>query len=99
MSQRYTKTEIETLTSLAGKKNVKEIAQYMGRSVDSVRKKSAEIGLSLRIKKYSDWDIRMVHALYKEGVCINTIAEKLELTRATALYILHNKHPEMRHAH
>ena len=61
-----------------------EIANKLSRDVQEVRNKASRLGIKFGFwKKVSDHDVALCKALYKEGVCMEEIAEKMEIEYGT----------------
>ena len=61
-----------------------EIAKKLSRDVQEVRNKAARIGIKFGYwNKVSDHEVALCKALYKEGICMEEIAEKMEIEFGT----------------
>ncbi len=61
-----------------------EIAAALKRTVPEVRSKAAHLGIKFGFwNKVSDHEVALCKALYKEGVCMEEIAEKMEIEYGT----------------
>ena len=61
-----------------------EIAKKLSRDVQEVRNKAARLGIKFGYwNKVSDHEVALCKALYKEGVCMEEIAEKMEIEYGT----------------
>lgn len=61
-----------------------QIAAELGRELQDVRNKAARLDIKFGIhKKVSDHDVALCKALFKEGVSIEDIAEKMEIEYGT----------------
>lgn len=85
----WTREEVETLEKNAGVITLDAIAALLGRSRNSVQYYALRQGISLRIKTASDHDEYLCRELYKEGLSIAVIAEKMELTRNKVFNIVY----------
>lgn len=81
--------DVAFLRQNAGQMTAKEIADRLGRSIDSVRtmakKENISLSLAEKVDSHDEW---LCCELYKEGLAIGIIAEKMELKRRTVSQII-----------
>jgi DNA-binding IclR family transcriptional regulator len=81
--------ELQMLERNAGKISISELAQQLGRSKSSVQYCALRHGLSLRIRTEDEHDAWLCRELYKEGLTIAVIAEKMEMSRNQVFNIVY----------
>lgn len=74
----------------AGKLSIENIAKHLRRTESSVASRAQRLGVSLRPVSASKHDKWLCRELYKEGLTIETIAEKMEFSRRTVTNIVFN---------
>lgn len=73
--------ELESLEKMAGELSVCQIIEQLNRSEKSIRTKAQRLGISLCTSRFDAHDAWLCRELYKEGLTIPVIAEKMELSR------------------
>lgn len=86
----WTHEELTVLEQNAGVISLDAIAALLGRSRNSVQYYALRKGISLRIKTTDKHDEYLCRELYKEGLSIAVIAEKMELTRRKVFNIVYH---------
>ncbi|KEA51814.1 MULTISPECIES: hypothetical protein [Mangrovibacter] len=84
----WTREELRLLEQHAGKLGVSELARLLGRSTQSVYNRAMRHGLSLRIVTEDEHDQYLCRELYKAGLSIAVIAQKMEMTRNRVFHIV-----------
>lgn len=79
--RQWSRQDIAVLEKHAGKLTIAQIAERLGRSENSVRSHAQRFGLSLAVESADAHDAWLCCELYKEGLSIAVIAEKMELSR------------------
>lgn len=77
----WTAYELSVIEKHAGKLYLQQIAERLGRSPASVSSMASRMALSLAIDPVDTHDAWLCCELYKEGLSIAVIAEKMELSR------------------
>lgn len=84
---KWTREENKILIEMAGNYPVKEIAAKLDRSEQAVRSHACTMMIKTQLyghrhhkSKTSEEDERFINALHNEGLAVNVIAEKLELS-------------------
>ncbi|BBV67821.1 hypothetical protein STW0522KLE44_42090 [Klebsiella sp. STW0522-44] len=77
----WTRHELGMLEQNAGKLSASELAHQLGRSKQSVQNCAIRQGLSLRVTTEDEHDKYLCRELYKAGLSIAVIAEKMEIPR------------------
>ena len=85
----WSREEIHTLEQSAGKVSVIELAQQLGRTKQSVQNYALRLGLSLRVRTEDEHDAYLCRELYKEGLTVAVIAEKMEMSRSQVFNIVY----------
>lgn len=80
-SRPWTKQELALLEKHAGKLTLSQISERMNRSQSAIQSRAQRLGLSLVIESADAHDAWLCNELYKEGLSIAIIAEKMELSR------------------
>ncbi|HBC0987590.1 TPA: helix-turn-helix domain-containing protein [Escherichia coli] len=84
--------DVEYVRQNAGVKSVDAIALNLGRTIHAVRTLAAKEGISLAARNVVDpHDEWLCCELYKEGLKIKIIAEKMELNRNTVSQIIKSR--------
>lgn len=81
--------ELRILEQSAGKVSVIGLAQQLGRTKQSVQNCALRLGLSLRIRTEDEHDAYLCRELYKEGLTVAIIAEKMEMSRSQVFNIVY----------
>lgn len=79
--RKWTKYEIQFVCENAGKMTAQEIGERLNRTRQAICAQANRRGLSVLVKPADDHDIYLCRELYKEGLTIPVIAEKMELSR------------------
>ncbi|MCF6970383.1 hypothetical protein ACNAUL_12965 [Raoultella ornithinolytica] len=77
----WTKKEIQFVRDNAGKIPVQQIADHLNRTRSAILSQVTRWGLSIKVESTSEHDRWLCRELYKEGLTIPVIAEKMELSR------------------
>ena len=85
----WSREELRILEQSAGKVSVSGLALQLGRSKQSVQNCAIRQGLSLRIRAESEDDAYLCRELYREGLTISVIAEKMEMSRSQVFNIIY----------
>ncbi|RYH95467.1 hypothetical protein EVY00_17005 [Citrobacter werkmanii] len=85
----WSREELRILEQSAGKVSVSGLALQLGRSKQSVQNCAIRRGLSLRIRAGNEDDAYLCRELYREGLSISVIAEKMEMTRSQVFNIIY----------
>lgn len=85
----WSREELRILEQSAGKVSAIELAQQLGRSKQSVQNCAIRHGLSLRIRTEDVHDAYLCRELYKEGLTVAVIAEKMEMSRSQVFNIVY----------
>lgn len=100
--KRWTEAEKQQLESLAGTMKAQQIADIMGRSIQSVRLKALSSGLRLAQYETEHWrpeqhEIEAVLKLYNEGTPIKIISRNLGVEHNQICYVIRNNGGSSRH--
>ena len=86
----WTKQEIQFVRENAGKLTSQQIADRLNRTRQAIQSQANRWGLSVLVKPSDDHDIYLCRELYKEGLSISVIAEKMELSRRVVSNIVYS---------
>ncbi|ENE4800806.1 MULTISPECIES: hypothetical protein [Klebsiella/Raoultella group] len=78
--RKWTQSEIQFVCENAGKMTAQEMAEKLNRSRQAICSQANRWGLSVQVQTAEDHDIYLCRELYKEGLTIPVIAEKMELS-------------------
>lgn len=76
----------------AGKIPLADIAKHLKRSESAIASRAQRLGVSLRPIPTCEHDKWLCRELYKEGLSIETIAEKMELSNRKVTNIVFNQY-------
>lgn len=79
--RKWTTYKIQFVCENAGKMTAQEMGEKINRTRQAIPSQANRWGLSILVKPAVDHDIYLCHELYKEGLTIPVIAEKMELSR------------------
>lgn len=79
--RQWTRQELALLEKHAGKLTLSQISEHLGRSPSSVGARAQKMGLSLAVGQADEHEAWLCRELYREGLTIAVIAEKMELSR------------------
>lgn len=85
----WSREEIRVLEQSAGKLCASDLAKQLGRTKQSVQNCAMRHGLSLRVITEDKHDQYLCRELYKAGLSIAVIAEKMEMTRSRVFNIVY----------
>ena len=86
----WTQQEIQFVRENAGKLTSQQIADRLNRTRQAIQSQANRWGLSVLVKPSDDHDIYLCRELYKEGLSISVIAEKMELSRRVVSNIVYS---------
>ncbi|HID4612164.1 TPA: hypothetical protein ACXE89_001086 [Pluralibacter gergoviae] len=89
--RQWTKAERQFVRDHAGKLSTQEIADRLNRSRQSVCAQAHRWGISMLVQSADAHDAWLCRELYKEGLTIPVIAEKMELSRRTVSGIVYSE--------
>lgn len=98
----WTEPEVEFLKANAVAMSASQIAEKLNRSQESVRGAAFRFDISFRAQRKAEGNIQtrnrisahdawLCRELYKEGLKVSVIAEKMEISREATSKIIHNK--------
>ncbi|EMX0849563.1 hypothetical protein AAF302_000772 [Pluralibacter gergoviae] len=87
--RQWTKAELQFVRDHAGKLSAQDIADRLKRSRQSVCAQAHRWGLSMLVQSTDAHDAWLCRELYKEGLTIPVIAEKMELSRRAVSSIVY----------
>lgn len=88
--RKWTKYEIQFVCENAGKMTVKEMGEKLNRTRQTIQSQANRWGLSVLVQPADAHDAYLCRELYKEGLTIPVIAEKMELSRRVVSNIVYS---------
>lgn len=87
---KWTEKDCNFIIQNAGKISLADMAKHLRRTEPAIASRAQRLGVSLRPVSASKHDKWLCRELYKEGLTIETIAEKMEFSRRTVTNIIFN---------
>ncbi|POT25346.1 hypothetical protein C3433_18155 [Citrobacter freundii] len=89
---KWTEKDSNFILQNAGKIPLADIAKHLRRSESAIASRAQRLGVSLRPISACEHDKWLCRELYKEGLSIETIAEKMELSNRKVTNIVFNQY-------
>ncbi|BDI43995.1 hypothetical protein FRV13_15445 [Escherichia coli] len=91
-SKRWSREDREFIEASVGKMTVEEMAKKLNVATSALRAHARRYGISLCVYKISERDKYLCRELYKEGLAIHVIAQKMELSNRAVSSIVYSEY-------
>ncbi len=90
--KRWSREDREFIKASAGEMPVEEMAEKLNVSTSALQAYARRNGISLCVCQISEHDKYLCRELYKEGVAIHVIAQKMELSNRAVSSIVYSEY-------
>ncbi|EFI8887656.1 TPA: hypothetical protein ACHIBY_001353 [Escherichia coli] len=90
--KRWSREDREFIEASVGKMTVEEMAKKLNVATSDLRAHARRYGISLCVYKISERDKYLCRELYKEGLAIHVIAQKMELSNRAVSSIVYSEY-------